>query len=73
MRILPNVITGVSRHQHQHTEASRRGQGVIEYAGALVVGAVTVSVVLATAPGNVSAFFTTVLTAIQAFFTGFIL
>jgi len=72
MRLMLTVITAVSR-QGQWLSASRRGQGIVEYAGALVVGAVTVSVVLAVAPGNMSGLFMNVLNTIQTFFTGFIL
>ncbi len=46
-----------------------KGQGVIEYAGALVIAAVIVSLVLAAGPTGIQTVFTDILTAVSAFFT----
>ncbi len=48
----------------------QKGQGVIEYAGALVIAAVLVAAVLAVGPDGISTLFTDILTAVQDFFTG---
>jgi Flp pilus assembly pilin Flp len=47
-----------------------KGQGVIEYAGALVIAAVLVAAVLAIGPTNMSSLFTNILTRVQTYFTG---
>ena len=47
-----------------------KGQGVIEYAGALVIAAVLVATVLAVGPAGISQLFTSILTAVQGFFDG---
>ena len=47
-----------------------KGQGVIEYAGALVIAAVLVAAVLAVGPDGISTLFTDILTTVQEFFTG---
>jgi hypothetical protein len=48
----------------------KKGQGVVEYAGALVVAALVVGAVVGTAPGALSGLFTGVTTSIQTYFTG---
>lgn len=53
----------------QQKRAAAKGQGVIEYAGALVVGAVIVSAVIAVGPAGMQTVFTQIITAVQAFFT----
>ena len=52
------------------TSRASKGQGVIEYAGALVIAAVVVALVLSVGPKGISSLFTTILTAVQNFFTG---
>lgn len=47
-----------------------KGQGVIEYAGALVVAAVMVAAVLAIGPAGIKTLFTTMLSSIQTYLTG---
>lgn len=54
----------------QVAKASRKGQGVIEYAGALVIAAVLVAAVLAIGPTGISNLFTNILNKVQTFFTG---
>lgn len=46
-----------------------RGQGVIEYAGALVVASCLVAAVIAVGPQGISNLFTNILTQVQTFFT----
>lgn len=46
---------------------AKKGQGVVEYAGALVVAAVIISAVVALAPDALDTMFTNVLDNIQAF------
>lgn len=45
-----------------------KGQGVIEYAGALVIAAVLVATVLAVGPAGIQELFTNILTSVQEFF-----
>jgi Flp pilus assembly pilin Flp len=47
-----------------------KGQGVIEYAGALVVAAVMVAAVLAIGPTGIKTLFTNILTSVQTYMTG---
>ena len=47
-----------------------KGQGVIEYAGALVIAAVLVAAVLAIGPTGISNLFTDILNSVQTYFTG---
>mgnify|MGYP001078269724 CR=1 FL=1 len=47
-----------------------KGQGVIEYAGALVIAAVLVAAVLAIGPTGISNLFTDILNSVQSYFTG---
>ena len=47
-----------------------KGQGVIEYAGALVIAAVLVAAVLAIGPTGISNLFNDIMTAVQSYFTG---
>lgn len=47
-----------------------KGQGVIEYAGALVIAAVLVAAVLAVGPAGITNIFNTIMTSVQTFFTG---
>ena len=47
-----------------------KGQGVIEYAGALVIAAVLVAAVLAVGPTGISDIFANILTAVSAYFDG---
>jgi hypothetical protein len=49
---------------------AQKGQGVIEYAGALVIAAVLVAAVLAIGPGGIKTLFTTILTSVQTYMTG---
>lgn len=48
----------------------QKGQGVIEYAGALVIAAVLVAAVLAIGPTGITNLFTNILNSVQTFFTG---
>jgi Flp pilus assembly pilin Flp len=48
----------------------QKGQGVIEYAGALVIAAVLVAAVLAIGPTGISNLFNDILNAVQSYFTG---
>jgi hypothetical protein len=47
----------------------RKGQGVVEYAGALVIGAVIVSAALAVGPTMVTNIFSQIQTAVSTMFT----
>lgn len=47
-----------------------KGQGVIEYAGALVVAAVMVAAVLAIGPSGINTLFTNILNSVQTYMTG---
>lgn len=49
---------------------AKKGQGVVEYAGALVVAAVIVSAAIAFAPATLSGMFETILGSIETFFNG---
>ncbi len=49
---------------------STKGQGVIEYAGALVVAAVMVAAVLAIGPSGIKTLFSSMLSSIQTYLTG---
>lgn len=46
----------------------KKGQGVIEYAGALVIAAVLVATVLAVGPTGIQTLFNDILTTVQGFF-----
>ncbi|MGE0199513.1 MAG: hypothetical protein AB7P76_00950 [Candidatus Melainabacteria bacterium] len=46
-----------------------KGQGVIEYAGALVIAAVLVATVLAVGPDGIETLFNDILTSVQSFFS----
>ena len=52
------------------TRSARKGQGVIEYAGALVVAAALVAAVIAVGPKGIENLFTDILTSVQAYFKG---
>lgn len=52
------------------TRKSTKGQGVIEYAGALVVAAVMVAAVLAIGPKGITTLFTNILNSVQTYMTG---
>jgi hypothetical protein len=47
-----------------------KGQGVIEYAGALVIAAVLVSATLAIGPTGITNLFTDIMNSVQSYFTG---
>ena len=49
---------------------SHKGQGVIEYAGALVIAAVLVAAVLAIGPTGIKTLFTNILNSVQTYMTG---
>jgi len=51
-------------------QMKQKGQGVIEYAGALVIAAVLVAAVLTIGPTGISDLFTQILDSVQSFFTG---
>ncbi|MCE3236043.1 MAG: hypothetical protein K0Q50_2223 [Vampirovibrio sp.] len=48
----------------------QKGQGVIEYAGALVIAAVLVAAVLAIGPEGITNLFTEIMTSVQGYLTG---
>lgn len=50
------------------TRKASKGQGVIEYAGALVVAAALVAAVISVGPKGISTLFTDILTSVQALF-----
>jgi len=52
------------------SQRAERGQGVIEYAGALVIATVLVATVLTVGPGAISGLFTNIVTTVQSFFSG---
>jgi hypothetical protein len=49
---------------------AKRGQGVIEYAGALVISTVLVAAVLAVGPNQITTLFSSILGSVQSYFTG---
>lgn len=48
---------------------AKKGQGVIEYAGALVIAAVLVAAVIAVGPSGIEELFGTILTSVTTQFT----
>ncbi len=48
---------------------AQKGQGVIEYAGALVIAAVMVAAVIAVGPGALKTMFTSIMTSVSSYFT----
>lgn len=52
------------------TKQPVKGQGVIEYAGALVIAAVLVAAVLAVGPDGMTTLFTSIIESVQGYFTG---
>jgi Flp pilus assembly pilin Flp len=52
------------------TLKATKGQGVIEYAGALVIAAVLVAATLAIGPTGISNLFTDIMNSVQSYFTG---
>lgn len=52
------------------TRKASKGQGVIEYAGALVIAAVLVAAVLAIGPTGIRDLFTNILNSVQSYFEG---
>ena len=53
----------------KHRSKAHKGQGVIEYAGALVIAAVLVAAVINVGPDAIKQLFTNILTSVQSFFT----
>lgn len=51
-------------------QKAKKGQGVIEYAGALVIASVLVAAVLLVGPDGIENLFNTILTSVQSYFTG---
>lgn len=51
---------------------AKKGQGVVEYAGALALAALVVGTVIAAGPGNISSLFTAVVADVQTYVTGLI-
>jgi hypothetical protein len=51
------------------TFKKQKGQGVVEYAGALVIGAAVVATVLFAGPNLIQGVFTQIQTSIQTMFT----
>ena len=58
------------RRNMTQKRARQTGQGVIEYAGALVVAAVMVAAVLAIGPKGITTLFTNILNSVQTYMTG---
>ncbi|HEY9746369.1 MAG TPA: hypothetical protein V6C99_09145 [Oculatellaceae cyanobacterium] len=56
--------------QIKFTNKARKGQGVIEYAGALVIAALLVAAVISLGPDAIENLFTNILTSVQNFFQG---
>jgi hypothetical protein len=52
------------------TRKASKGQGVIEYAGALVVAAALVAAVISVGPQGISNLFTDILQSVQTYFKG---
>lgn len=48
----------------------QKGQGVIEYAGAMVIAAVLVAAVIGFGPGAITQLFTSILTGVSSYLTG---
>jgi hypothetical protein len=48
----------------------QKGQGVVEYAGALVIAAILVATVLSVGPSQMKSVYTTVFSNISNFFSG---
>ncbi|MBY0402729.1 MAG: Flp family type IVb pilin [Cyanobacteria bacterium] len=48
----------------------KKGQGVVEYAGALVIAALVVTAVIVAGPSNLSTMFNSVVTAVSGKLTG---
>lgn len=61
------LILKTLKEQHQY---SAKGQGVIEYAGALVIAAVLVAAVISIGPDGIGQLFGTIMTRVESFFTG---
>jgi Flp pilus assembly pilin Flp len=59
-----------NRIQQLLNKKAQKGQGVIEYAGALVIAAVLVAAVLAIGPTGITNLFTDILDSVQSYFTG---
>lgn len=51
-------------------QKKQKGQGVVEYAGALVIAALIVTAVIAAGPDNLATMFNAVVTDVQGSFTG---
>jgi len=49
---------------------SKKGQGIVEYAGALVVAALIVGAVVTAGPSNLAAMFNAVIASVQSNITG---
>jgi hypothetical protein len=49
---------------------AKKGQGVIEYAGALVIAAALVAAVLTIGPTNIATLFTDIMTKVSTYMTG---
>ncbi len=47
----------------------KKGQGVIEYAGALVIAAVLVATVLAVGPDGITTLFNDIMSSVQTYFS----
>ena len=60
----------MKRIQELLAKKAQKGQGVIEYAGALVIAAVLVAAVLAIGPTGITNLFTDILNSVQSYFTG---
>ena len=60
----------VALQAHQFNAKKQKGQGVIEYAGALVIAAVLVSAVLAIGPDGIKTLFTDILSSVTTYFKG---
>lgn len=63
------LMVAVEVLKHKAIRGAEKGQGVIEYAGALVIAAVLVAAVIGVGPDAITNLFTQILTSVQSFFT----
>lgn len=47
-----------------------KGQGVVEYAGALVIAAIVVGAIIAVGPSGIEGIFNSILSSVSSFLTG---
>lgn len=57
------------RNEQMLIQKKQKGQGVVEYAGALVIAALIVTAVIAAGPDNLATMFNAVVTDVEGSFT----